>query len=141
MQGTVISLECSIVPCSHTSLDLLDRLRDAEELILRHDSWNVMKCFEPDVDGFPIHDKFRELLLAEDSPNAELLTSKERSEFLWRLLGHLALGGATNQFEDDLSEYRTALRTLYKDLVSCAITRQPNGIHACKKSLEKYQDI
>ena len=110
-----------MVPCAATNLDMFDKLRNAQEPILRKDSWAVVKCFDDEVDGFPIQDMLRELLLrGSDSVNAGLLDNAEPREFLWRLFGHLALGGSVNQFEDDVDEYRQACKALYKSLMSYA---------------------
>jgi Domain of unknown function (DUF4498) len=90
---------------------------------VRDDSWAIMKCFDDEVDGFPVQDMLREFLLqGEESVNAGLLEEADTREFLWHLFRHLALGGAMNQFEDDLTKYREASKALYKSLVSCAIT-------------------
>jgi hypothetical protein len=107
------------VPSTETRLDLFDKLRNASEPILREGSWDLMKCFHDEVDGFPVQDMLREMMLREESPNACLLSTEECQEFLWLLLRHLALGGATNQFEDSFAEYRMAVKLLYKDLLSC----------------------
>lgn len=44
-------------------------------------------------------DRVRELLLCEESENAELYSDDEKDELLWRIFGHLVLGGACNQYE------------------------------------------
>lgn len=44
-------------------------------------------------------DRVRELLLCEESENAELYSDDEKGELLWRIFGHLVLGGACNQYE------------------------------------------
>ncbi len=41
----------------------------------------------------------REMLLCEESDNAELYSEEERSELLFRIFEHLVLGGACCQFE------------------------------------------
>jgi hypothetical protein len=46
-----------------------------------------------------IHDNLRELLLCEESDNAGLYSEDERSELLWRLFEHIALGGPCCQYE------------------------------------------
>lgn len=121
LQGKVAALTCSVVPCTATTLDIFDKLRNASEPIIRDGTWNIMKCFDDELEGYPIQDMLREFLLrGHDSVNAGTLSNNDLTEFLWRLFTHLALGGSMNQFEDDLAEYRTAVRTLYKDLVSCA---------------------
>jgi hypothetical protein len=46
-----------------------------------------------------ISDLLRDLLLNEESENSGLYSEEERDEFLWRLFGHLVLGGSCCQFE------------------------------------------
>ncbi len=41
----------------------------------------------------------RQMLLCDDSENAELYSDEEKSEFLWRVFEHICLGGACCQFE------------------------------------------
>jgi hypothetical protein len=120
LEGGVSELKCTVVPCTETRLDLFDKLREAPEPILRDGSWDLMKCFHDEVDGFPVQDMLREMVLHEESPNADVLTPAERKEFIWLLMCHLALGGAMNQFEDNFAEYRMAVKILYKHLLSCA---------------------
>jgi hypothetical protein len=119
LTGQVSQLTTSVVPCTETTLSLFDRLRAAKEPIIRHGTWTIMKCFDDEVDGFPIQDMLREFVLrGHSSINAGLLKDDEEHEFLWQLFCHLSLGGAMNQFEDDMVAYRDATKVLYKDLVS-----------------------
>lgn len=54
----------------------------------------------------------------EESEHYSAYSAEERDEFLFRLLRHLALGGALCQYEDTIAPYLDAARTLYKQLVS-----------------------
>lgn len=146
--GTPAQLSCSVVPCTRTRLDLFDKLRAAPEPVLREGTWGLVRCFHDEVDGFPVQDMLRELILHDDSPNAEALSAEERSEFLWRLLCHVALGGAMNQFEDSLEPYRGAVKMVYKDLLSCAsktcvrahacVAASVQLVHACIFHMERH---
>jgi hypothetical protein len=46
-----------------------------------------------------VNDNLRELLLCDDSDNAELYNDNEKSELLWRLFEHMCLGGPCCQNE------------------------------------------
>lgn len=46
-----------------------------------------------------VSDKLREMLLDENSENAEIYESQEKEELLYCIFRHLCLGGAVNQFE------------------------------------------
>ena len=46
-----------------------------------------------------ISDLLREMLLSEESENTELYSEAEKSELLWRIFEHIALGGPCCQFE------------------------------------------
>jgi hypothetical protein len=46
-----------------------------------------------------VDDNLRELILCEDSENAELYSAEERSQLLWRCFEHVVLGGPCCQNE------------------------------------------
>ena len=46
-----------------------------------------------------VSNMLRQMLLCDDSENAELYSHEEKSEFLWRVFEHICLGGACCQFE------------------------------------------
>ena len=66
---------------------------------------------------FPVSDMLRDMLIKEESENAELFTDAERSEFLFRVFQHLALGGSMCQFEDSMDSYVEVTKRLYKALL------------------------
>lgn len=47
----------------------------------------------------------------------EVFTPEERSEFLNRILMHLALGGSLNQYDEHIAAYKKAAIAIYKALV------------------------
>ena len=59
----------------------------------------------------------RQMLLCDDSENAELYSAEEREEFLWRIFEHVCLGGACCQFEDGLEPYLEIAKKIYKEML------------------------
>lgn len=46
-----------------------------------------------------VTDNLREMMVCEESENAELYSEEEKAEFLWRVFEHMCLGGPCCQFE------------------------------------------
>ncbi|KAL3141299.1 hypothetical protein ABBQ32_004893 [Trebouxia sp. C0010 RCD-2024] len=102
------------VPATITNMSLFDRLM--EHGIARKDGM-IIKCMEDYIDGFQVSDKLRDLLLNPESSNVSIYSPVERAELLFCIFEHLCLGGAVNQFEDDIAAYLQASKLIYKDLV------------------------
>lgn len=108
---------------SWVDLAPLRRLSEPGERVARS-SGALVQCFEDSVDGYVVADQLRRLLLLrpEDELDhaelAALYSQAERDELLFHLLRLVALGGPVNQYEDRLQPYRTAVRSLYRALVS-----------------------
>eukprot|EP00854_Cymbomonas_tetramitiformis_P022181 gene22181-26743_t len=97
-------------------MDFFDRLQDSEPQIVKNGS--IVKCMDMQYDGFMVSDLLRDMLVNEDSENAAMYSPEERSQLLYRILHHLALGGPMCQFEDELEPYTETAKRLYKGLVS-----------------------
>ncbi|KAJ9528050.1 hypothetical protein QJQ45_005667 [Haematococcus lacustris] len=112
----VLEVEAARVPCSATRMDLFDRVTEpdqgAEPLLVRGPGGELVKCMDD------IQDNLREMLLCEESENAELYSAAEKNEFLWRLFEHLSLGGPCCQYEDKIAPYLDTTKKLYKELVT-----------------------
>lgn len=50
---------------------------------------SIVKCMDKYVDGFAIQDMLRDMLLSEESENAELFSEEEKGQLLYRLLYHM----------------------------------------------------
>lgn len=64
------------------------------------------------------------MLINPESESYELFTKEEKDEFLYRIFGHLVLGGSLCQYEDDIGPYLVATKSLYKDLVSVRLENE-----------------
>jgi hypothetical protein len=53
----------------------------------------------------------------EESEYYELYGEAEREEFLFRIFTHICVGGEVCQFEDIITPYLDASKSLYKELV------------------------
>merc|ERR1719214_221685 len=80
---------------------------------------------EEDLDGVPIHNLIREVILMEESEMYDAFSEKERKEFLFRIFSHIIFGGASNQYEDHVEEYFKVTKELYKDLLT--VRRNDSG--------------
>jgi hypothetical protein len=112
-------VKAHLIPCTETSLDIFDKLREAAPAVVEARSWLVRKdvsCGE-DVEGG--RDRLHQLMLDEHN-SSHPLSKLEQQEFIWRLFKHIVLGGDLNQYEDDADKYRQAVRTLYKMLIRCS---------------------
>lgn len=105
--------------CTLTRLDIFDKLmHDCVPRVVRESGWKLAKLADhPDVDGFSVHDRLRQLILCDDSANSIAISAAERSEFLWHIFENLILGGNVNQFKNDIIAYRDVSRLLYKEVV------------------------
>eukprot|EP00892_Ulva_mutabilis_P008356 jgi/Ulvmu1/5893/UM026_0014.1 len=113
-------LEGHRIRCTMTRMDAFDKLlQNRQESIFQAGGRNLVKIsHRSDVTGFSVHDRLREMILCEDSPNRDAVTSSHRAEFLWQLFEHLVLGGRFNQYEDNAAIYKTITKLIYKQLIS-----------------------
>uniref|UniRef100_A0A7R9Z2Y3 Cilia- and flagella-associated protein 300 n=1 Tax=Chlamydomonas euryale TaxID=1486919 RepID=A0A7R9Z2Y3_9CHLO len=112
---TAVVLEA--VPATLTRMDLFDKLQEADPPIVRPNG-DLVKCMDDQREGFQISDMLRQMLLCDSCEQYELYSDEEKSELLWRLFEHLALGGACCQFEDNVQSYMDVAKRIYKELVS-----------------------
>lgn len=82
------------MPCTVINMTFFDRLT-ANKIV--REGGRIRKCFDEVCGDFVISDELRKTLLLEDSDNYCIFSDKERKEFLFRVLKHIALGGAVNQ--------------------------------------------
>merc|ERR1719190_55549 len=81
-------------------------------------SGHIRGRVEEDLDGVPICNLIREVIMCEESDLYDAFTEQERGEFLFRIFSHLVFGGASNQWEDHVEEYFRVTKEVYKDLLS-----------------------
>lgn len=117
IDGEVTKLDVEVLPCTLTRMDLFDKIQAADPAIVRP-TGDLVKCMEDHLDGVDVSDLLRDMLVCEESENAELYSKDEKSEFLWHVFERLCLGGACCQFEDRLEHYLEATKRLYKEFVS-----------------------
>ena len=69
-------------------------------------------------------DKIRQAWLWEDTEDIEgweaLHQPKYQKEFIFNLFMHLQIGGAVNQWDNNLAPYLNTAKLLYKDLITVA---------------------
>jgi hypothetical protein len=81
-------------------------------------SGHIRGRIEEDVDGVPILNLVREVILMEESELYDAFSEKDRKEFLFKIFSHLIFGGASNQYEDHVEEYFKVTKEVYKDLLT-----------------------
>jgi len=84
----VTGVTCQVAPSDLVSLEFFDRLSTCDPMIVR-EKGSIVKCMDKYVDGFAIQDMLRDMLLSEESENAELFSEEEKGQLLYRLLYHM----------------------------------------------------
>jgi len=87
-------------------------------------SGQIRRCMEDTIDGVPVADELRRVLLDEDSEHYDIFPPAIRSDLLFLLLRHVAIGGGLNQYETSIHPYLAAVKSLARDLLT--IRTNPN---------------
>ncbi|CAD7967083.1 unnamed protein product [Amoebophrya sp. A25] len=110
-------LEVDLVDISttETSMAMFEKL---EECGAVGRSGHIKGRLDEYVGDVVVNNLIREVFYMEESDLYDTYSAKERKEFIFRIFQHLVMGGATNQYEDDISEYLKATKAFLRDLVS-----------------------
>lgn len=100
-----------------TSMALFERLEDCEVGAVT-ESGHIKGRLDEYVGDHIINTVLKEVLLMEESDLYDTYTAKERKEFIFRIFKHLVIGGAVNQYDDNITDYLKATKAIYRDLVS-----------------------
>ena len=110
-------------------MSYFDVLRD---LGLVTDHGDIRQCFEERYEGIIIQDKIRLNWLWEETEDYEawdmLHTDTYAKEFIFNLFMHLQIGGAVNQFDNNISDYLAVTKNMYKDLICVQKDAETNQI-------------
>jgi len=118
--------ECSGVKFTHMTCDVLnmayfDKFR---ELGLVTENGDIRQNYEERLDGIILSDRIRQALLWEETEDFEawdeLHKDAYQKEFIFKLFMHIQIGGAVNQFDNNIAPYLDVVKRLYKDLVCVA---------------------
>jgi len=91
------------------------------------DSGCIRGCVDELMDeNFNIQDKLREMLINPESTNSDVFGPQQKSEFLYHLLKLVCVGGALCQTEETFTEWKIAIKSIYKDLLSIHIDSHKN---------------
>mmetsp|Transcript_2002 Transcript_2002/g.4656 ORF Transcript_2002/g.4656 Transcript_2002/m.4656 type:complete len:300 (+) Transcript_2002:226-1125(+) len=110
-----LQLDIADISTAETSMCLFQKLEDCGAIGA---SGHIKGRLDEYVGDIIVNSLIREVFYMEESDLYDTYTEKERKEFILRIFQHLQIGGATNQYEDDVSEYMKATKALYRDLVS-----------------------
>ena len=91
------SISFTEVKKSVRSLSFFDKLYQSE---VCSQSGCIKGCFDETFDGIVIGDLLREFLMNEESENKHLFSAEEKSEFIFKLLKILSIGGYYTQVAD-----------------------------------------
>ncbi|XP_047483198.1 cilia- and flagella-associated protein 300-like [Penaeus chinensis] len=100
------------VPCSLTSMAVFRKVFEAG--IVMEDG-DIKKCPDEYHEDLVLDDLLKKVLV---DTSEEVFSREDRRQLLFRLFRLLALGGECCQFEDNIYNYLSVTRTLYRDLVS-----------------------
>lgn len=63
-------------------------------------------------------DKLREMLLNDESENANVYSAAEKNELIYRIMQLLVLGGTLNQMDTNMDRYLALTKSMYKEMVT-----------------------
>eukprot|EP00948_MAST-09A_sp_MAST-9A-sp1_P000328 g328.t1 len=98
-----------------TNMTFFDRLITEADVV--HDTGGLRKCFDDMIDGVSVQDKLTEMLVNEDSENADIYDDDEKNEFIYQIFRTLVVGGSLCQAEESWDDYKTHTKSIYKQLV------------------------
>jgi hypothetical protein len=113
-EGAEISVD--ELKCTVLNMNFFDALKHDNEIVTETDV--VRGCMDETFEGITVQDKLREMLINPDSENGCVYSEAQKSELIYHLLKLVVVGGAMCQAEDNFSEWREAVKKLYKDMVT-----------------------
>jgi len=116
--GPLTSYTATDLTATVTNLDFFSKINDLEDPAVVRDKGALVKCFDEFVDGVPLSDELRKMLVMEESEHFEEFSEEERREFIFHIFLRVCMGGGMCQYEDDIRPYLETVKGLYKDLVS-----------------------
>ena len=125
--GKIEHLNFKAMSCNVLNMSYFDFL---EQLDLVNTHTGQLKG-APDewVDGIQCSTKLRLAMLWEEDENyCEIQQDKYQNEFIFKLFQLLIVGGPMCQYDDDVTEYLTQTKNLYKDLVTVAKDQETGEI-------------
>lgn len=99
---------------SVVNLAFFDRLQEAG---LVADAGYIRQMAEEMVDGVPINDHVRDVLINPESEHADLFSEADRLEFLFFIFTVLCVGGSMCQPDETWQPYLETTKALYRELV------------------------
>ena len=79
---------------------------------------HIRGCFEEVYDGVNVQDMLRDMLVNEESENADLFSEKEKKELIYVLFKTLVVGGSMCQPDTRTERYMEMTKCLYRDLLT-----------------------
>jgi len=118
-------VEYNQISTKETSMGLLERLEDKEIGAIGANG-HIKGRLDEFIGDITVNNVIREVLFMEESDLYDTYSDAERKEFLFRIFQHLILGGAVNQYDDNIDGYLKATKAVYRDLLS-AKKRETDG--------------
>eukprot|EP00753_Platysulcus_tardus_P017839 PLAT6576.2.p1 GENE.PLAT6576.2~~PLAT6576.2.p1 ORF type:complete len:269 (-),score=113.58 PLAT6576.2:84-857(-) len=113
----VTSVQHTPLKATVLSMAFFDRLRD--DRIVHEATDRISRCLDDRVEGVTVSDALRDMLVrGEESEWAGAFSEDDEKEVIYQLFKRLAIGGSMCQFEDCLQPYLTAVKGLYRDLMT-----------------------
>lgn len=118
--------KCSGVKFTHLNCNVLNMsfFDIFHELKVCSKDGHIRQNYEERLEGIVMGDRLRQVMLWEeyDDPDAwdVIHEDKYQREFIFKLFQHISVGGGVCQWEDNIGEYLTCVKELYKDLVTVA---------------------
>jgi len=111
--GPLTSYTATDLTATVTNLDFFSKINDLEDPAVVRDKGALVKCFDEFVDGVPLSDELRKMLVMEESEHFEEFSEEERREFIFHIFLRVCMGGGMCQYEDDIRPYLETVKVNY----------------------------
>ena len=79
---------------------------------------SIRGCFEEVIEGVPVNDLLRDVLINTDSDNFSLFSEDDKQQYIYQLFAMLVLGGAMCQSDVKTERYLNMTKGLYEDTLT-----------------------
>merc|ERR1712194_343848 len=109
LKPSALEVELEDIGTDETSMALIERL---EECGAVGKSGHIKGRLDEYVDDIIVNSLIREVFFMEESELYDTYSKKDRKEFILRIFKHLVMGGATNQYDDEMADYLKATKAM-----------------------------
>ena len=123
--GRYGSVQWEALQCSVINTSFFDRLKDEDVRVLSP-SGGIKPDIDAQYDGATSSNRLQEIFLNEDSDNHGCFDEEESKELILKLMRLVSVGGTLCQPEENIKNYLTMVKKMYKEMVSVQ-REEPSG--------------